>query len=75
MAKNNISLEEYLNVIKANTAQDRLVISDDLGKEWWVYYVYSSEGETTDITVFGDLYSVSGNNTDGFVVTIDTSGL
>lgn len=75
MAKNGLSLEEYLSVIKANTAQERLVISDDLGKEWWVYYVSSSEGETTDITVFGDLYSVSGNNIDGFVVTIDTSGL
>ena len=75
MARNNISLEEYLNIIKANTAQNRLVISDDAGKEWWVYYAYSSEGETTDITVFGDLYSVSGNNTDGFVVTIDTSGI
>ena len=75
MAKNNISLEEYLSAVKAKTPKDRLVISDDSGKEWWVYYVSSSEGETTDITVFGDLYSVSGNNTDGFVVTIDTSGL
>lgn len=76
MAKNNISLEEYLSVVKANTSQDRLVISDDSGKEWWVYYVYFfEEEETTDITVFGDLYSISGNNTDGFVVTIDTSGL
>ena len=75
MANNDLSLEEYLNVIKANTAQDRLVISDDFGKEWWVYYVYYSEEETTEITVFGDLYSISGNNTDGFVVTIDTSGL
>lgn len=75
MAKNNISLEEYLNAVKDKTSQDRLVISDDSGKEWWVYYVSSSEGETTDITVFGDLYSVSGNNTDGFVVTIDTSGI
>ncbi|MBQ5602350.1 MAG: hypothetical protein IIU77_05965 [Clostridia bacterium] len=75
MAKNSISLEEYLNAVKDKTSQDRLVISDDSGKEWWVYYVSSSEGETTDITVFGDLYSVSGNNTDGFVVTIDTSGI
>ncbi len=75
MAKNNISLEEYLNAVKANTSQNRLVISDDSGKEWWVYYVYSSEEETTSVTVFGDLYTISGNNTDGFVVTIDTSGL
>ncbi|MBE6607354.1 MAG: hypothetical protein E7633_02190 [Ruminococcaceae bacterium] len=76
MAKNGISLDEYLNTIKANTAQERLVISDDFGKEWWVYYVYASEdSDSTDITVFGELYSISGNNTDGFVVTIDTSGL
>lgn len=75
MAKNSISLEEYLSAIKAKTSQDRLVISDDSGKEWWVYYVKASEEETTDISVFGDLYSISGNNTDGFIVTIDTSGL
>ena len=75
MANNDLSLEEYLSIVKSNTAQNRLVISDDLGKEWWVYYVYSSEEETTDITVFGDIYYISGNNIDGFVVTIDTSGL
>ncbi len=75
MAKNDISLAEYLNTVKGKTSQDRLVISDDSGKEWWVYYVKAADGTSTEITVFGDSYSISGNNTDGFVVTIDTSGL
>ena len=75
MFKNDISLAAYLTAVKSKTAQDRLVISDESGKEWWVYYIKAAEGESTDITVFGSLYYISGNNTDGFIVTIDTSGL
>ncbi len=45
---------------------------------WLTYYVPKAEGEQTEILLFnGEVYSeytVSGNNADGFVITVDLPG-
>ncbi len=38
--------------------------------ETLIYFVPASEGDTTEVPLAGEGYSISGNNVDGFVVTI-----
>lgn len=73
----DMSLDEYLSYITGRTAESCLRITDEFDVEWWIYYVSASLGETTDVTVFGDesCYLISGDNTGGFVVTINASKL
>lgn len=66
MWSNNLCFEEYLKLVEKKTYDEPLEIklSDDE-----VYSVYFAEG--TDILVPKDKpYSVSGNNSDGFIVTV-----
>lgn len=76
MAKYHLCLEEYLDAIRPYTAEAPLTIdyTDASGDKQtcYVYYVPAGEGETTTLTVRGGedaVYSVSGNGTDGFIVT------
>ncbi len=75
MKNNNLSFDSYLELVRTKTADDRLVMTDANGNEWWVYYVKASEGDTTSIKIFGNKYSISGDNSGGFIVAIDTSGI
>lgn len=76
MAKYHLCLEEYLDSLRLYTAEAPLTIkyadSDGDEKTCWVYYVPAGEGEATTLTVRGGedaIYSVSGNGSDGFIVT------
>lgn len=76
MAKYHLCLEEYLDAVRPYTAEAPLAIeyTDASGdaQKCWVYYVPAGEGETTSITIRGGedtVYSVSGNGSDGFIVT------
>jgi len=73
----SLNFEEYLEYISKKTADSCLRITDEFGVEWWVYYVKASDGENTEITVYGDesCYEISGDNIGGFVVTINASKL
>lgn len=76
MAKYHLCLEEYLDALRPYTAEAPLAVEyvDASGDKQtcYVYYVAAGEGETTTLTVRGGedaVYSVSGNGSDGFIVT------
>lgn len=75
MNKNGLNLTQYLAAVTVFSYEgDRLKVTDGFGWEWWVYYVKST-ADTTSIPVLGDenSYRISGNNTDGYVVAINTA--
>lgn len=75
MVENDLCLEEYLNSVKMYTIDSMLEITTDSAK-YGVYYVpVNSNGATSFSVPAGNTpYSVSGNNMDGFVVTVMLSG-
>lgn len=76
MYKNDLALEEYIELLKQYpydpTGEGHLHFSDDNGKEYEVYYVAADFSlETVNIPVPAGVKStISGNNTDGFIVTV-----
>lgn len=70
MYKNNLSLEEYLELVKEYTPEEPLII-DVQNKSYEVYYQPMEDGLTTSIKVpIDSAYLISGNNSDGFVITV-----
>ncbi len=69
---NNICLEEYLELIRTkHTFSNPLSINSADGKTYVVYYVEYS-GNPTSIPVMKDKnYTVSGDNMNGFIVTVE----
>jgi len=68
-------MEEYIERLKQYTYEgEHLTFTDDNGKNYELYYVPSDDGnETTYVPVPVSLkYEVSGNNIDGFIVTVYT---
>ncbi|MGM9637000.1 MAG: hypothetical protein ACI3YK_03335 [Eubacteriales bacterium] len=75
MHYNNIGdLEDYLEILKTHPIEKVLTITDDDDVAWQVYYVPATAG-TTEIVLTGtpNSYTISGNNTDGYIVTINTA--
>ena len=73
MTKNNLCLEEYIDVIRSNPYDStHLEFTDDNGENYEVYFYPSDDSsETTAIPVPTDKkYEISGNNVDGFIVTV-----
>ncbi len=72
MTQNNLCLEEYIVFLKQYPFdQQHLNVQDDQGNRFEIYYV-ESQGEKTEIPVpKQQKYSASGNNQDGFVVTVE----
>lgn len=70
MKQNNLCLEEYIDKIKSYTINKPLEISS--GKNIYkVYYVAADSGDTTDVGLpLGADYEISGNNDDGFIVSV-----
>ncbi|MCI1268861.1 MAG: M15 family metallopeptidase [Ruminococcus sp.] len=71
--KNNLCLEEYISQLKSYTYDGQhLCFTDDNGVAYEVYYVPSDDAnDTTYVSVPVDLkYDISGNNSDGFIVTV-----
>lgn len=71
--KNDLCLEEYIDLLKDYAyGQNHLEIVDENGNSYEVYYVSSDDGsETTPVPVPTSLkYDISGNNVDGFIVTV-----
>ena len=81
----DLCLEEYTDYIRGYTFGAALCYDRNMGtvktvdcttytaapSESVIYFVPVSEGDTTDIPLFSDSYSLSGNNVDGFVVTVN----
>lgn len=76
MYKEGLVLEEYLELLKSEHAYDsiHLNVECDDGHEYEIYYVPARADGTADIILpAGYEYTVSGNNTDGFIVTVTVS--
>ena len=73
MQQNQLCLEEYMEELHNHTIDDALEITNWDGKVYQVYYVPAESGESTYVMVPSGLeYTVSGDNIDGFIVTVDT---
>jgi D-alanyl-D-alanine carboxypeptidase len=75
MYSNNLCLEEYIELLKSHSYDgEHLTFADDNGVNYEIYYVASDDGaETTTVPVPSDRkYEISGNNSDGFIVTVYT---
>ncbi len=71
MVTNNLCLEEYIELLKGYDYYSPLVFTDDMGDEWEIYYTAKSDGEMTKVIVPETAeYEISGNNADGFIVTV-----
>lgn len=71
--QNGLCLEEYIDLVRQHPyGSDPLTFTDENGKNYEVYFVASDDGnETTSIPVpAGIKYEISGNNADGFIVTV-----
>ena len=70
MYMNELCLEEYIAEVKNHTKDDPLTVAVD-GAVSLIYYVPASAEGNTDVPVPKDKeYTVSGNNSDGFIVTV-----
>lgn len=68
--RNRLTLEEYTDFIKAYRKGCPLTYKGSTGKSIKIYYVPAS-GEKTEIDKpQSGVYQISGNNTDGFVITV-----
>lgn len=76
MKQNNLCLEEYIEQIKNNSKDNPLTISSADGTTWSMWYEKAYEdGDVTQFAIPKDCdYEISGNNVDGFIVTVRSSG-
>ena len=72
MARQNLCMEEYIELLKDYDNEKPLKITDDAGKSYEVYYV-AVDGSTTVKHPTNYAYTVSGTNEGGVVVTVDRS--
>ncbi len=73
MERHSLSLEEYLCYIKQYTSTHLYVRHGDF--EYEIYYVPATS-DTTKISVpKNDSYTISGNNHDGFIVTVERKAI
>ncbi len=65
---NRLSLEEYIEFLKEFRADSKFLYKCDCNIE--IYYVPAKNNETTIELPEKSLYQISGNNVDGFIVTV-----
>ncbi len=74
MTENNICLEEYIELLRNHHqyGTEHLKVQDYDGAEYEVYFYPSEDGaEYTNVPVpNGVKYDISGNNVDGFIITV-----
>lgn len=71
MVEKNLSLEEYIDYIKGYREDSKLSYFKEDGSEIEIYYVPANMNGSTLITTPSKTgYQISGNNVDGFIVTI-----
>ena len=77
ITKNNLCLEEYISMLSQYVyGEHHLEFTDENGNGYEVYYVPADMGaDNTNIPVpAGKKYDISGNNIDGFIVTLYKKG-
>lgn len=72
--QNNITLEEYIETLKEHDIDHPLIVENDYGGKWCIYYKKASKKLRTKLIVpETEAFSVSGNNFDGFIITVTLS--
>ena len=72
MTQQGICMEEYIDYLKQFPfGRQHLQIEDYDGKRYEIYYVKAEEGDTQVPVPTGRAYTLSGNNVDGFIVTVE----
>lgn len=73
MHQNNWCLEEYLEQIRSYTyTGDHLKVSDSTGTQYEIFYVPAAVDGITRLPLPSNApYTVSGNNIDGFIVSVE----
>jgi hypothetical protein len=74
MMENNLCLEEYIALIRDQHSYDKapLSVTGADGTSYTIYYIPASV-EKTVTTIYhpeATSYEISGNNVDGFIVTV-----
>ena len=70
MRTNGLSLEEYTEFVKKYTREQPCHVQQKNGTEIELYYVPMNAEKTQIAIPENDTYEISGNNVDGFVVTL-----
>lgn len=71
MKQNELCLEEYINKLKEHTKESPLEVTVG-SKLYQIYYVSANASGDTEVPVPSNkTYTVSGNNVDGFIVTVN----
>ena len=75
IADKGIAFEEYIDVLHDHGPDNALVMDDENGTSWCVYYVAADEeSDSTDVIVpVNYSYEISGDNVSGFIVTVKLS--
>ena len=68
--RHGITLDEYIELIKSYSFESPMVITDPYGYDWSVYYVQAEDGSTTVEMPIGLISEISGNNKDGFIISV-----
>lgn len=70
MKQNNLCLEEYIDTLKGHNNENPIEVAADK-KLYQIYYVPANKTGDTEVPLPSNkTYSVSGNNVDGFIVTV-----
>lgn len=70
MKASNLCLEEYVTLLKNYSYESPLSITSG-AKKYDVYYVKATGELTAAYVPSGSVYTVSGNNSDGFIITVE----
>lgn len=73
IASNDLVLEEYLDILKKTSFEQPLSITTD-GEAYSVYYVPATGDETLVPVPADKPYTLSGDNANGFIVTVKKNG-
>lgn len=77
MTENNLCLEEYIELLRNayHYSGEHLKIADEYGSPYEIYFYPSDDGEEyTNVPLpTGVKFDISGNNVDGFIVTVHVS--
>lgn len=77
--ENGLSFEEYIDHLKQYNREAPLYFNDYSGTRYAIYYVPASKEDSTNVDVplhkneKAYKYSISGNNVDGYIVTVNIS--
>jgi D-alanyl-D-alanine dipeptidase/carboxypeptidase len=70
MKENNLALEEYMEVMKLYPYQGKHFLTEIYKQKIEIFYVNASTALTTIELPDDSIYQISGNNIDGFVITL-----